>query len=490
MKKICDVLKILEPKISLLFKMFFLITGLMFYCNITFGKPILSYFMWASISIGTIVLFCRLLAIRSFIHSKFIIIFLLFSISHIISSLVNLDYGYYENFKLLVWMVFQFAILYAYDKNRNKNDIVKEFVVLGKVYIFITAILAIISFSYLFEWRTSYFVFLENYYMLQYGMSWGRLFGAYTDPNYGAVFSVLSIIISSFCIYLLRKKVWSFLLGANIFIQVIYVALSDSRTGLVALICTAGFITVMFVIKRNSGGRFYIGKICLIAIASVVLVIIATLGIEYGYRTLNEYVIASRTKVVENIVETESVSENLVASQIASEADSVVENIVTEESQGREEDLKKDISNRRFDLWKAGIEIFTYEPLWGVGFKNIVNYVQLNIPDSYLITNDHGIFDNMHNVFFNILAGQGVIGEILVIVIIAYFFVYVIRNIFYVRNEMYYICVYLCACLGVGTCSMMFVTDIFYAITPTAFFFWLCLGYLVQILEINKGAKK
>lgn len=482
----------IEKCLEILFKILFLITCLMFYSNLTFGKPILSYFMWLSIGIGGIVILLRLIRIKSVIKSKYLWLLILFAFSHLISSAVNIRYGYYENLKLLVWMVFQFGILYAYDDDRKKKDIRKEFFGLGNIYVIITFVLAILSFGYLFEMKESYFIFLDDY-LLQYGMSWGRLFGAYIDPNYGAVFAVLSCIISFYCISYLRKW-WAYIIyGINILSQVIYVALSDSRTGLVALCFSIGFIILMLLLQKTTDKRNYIRWMKSIFGAGVIsfVVLIAVIGIEKGYSTINDYMnsrqaveteVETVAEPVENPSTVASNSSNVEPQESVSENTEVVE-------EGREQDLKKDISNRRFDLWKAGIEIFSKEPIIGVGFKNIVSYVQEEIPDSYLITNDHGVFDNMHNAFFNILAGQGPFGAVIFVAIVLVFVVYVFRRILTVKKEEYYIVVLLCACLGVGVCSMMFVTDVFYAITPTAFFFWLCLGYLIQYLQQEEGVK-
>ena len=64
----------------------------------------------------------------------------------------------------------------------------------------------------------------------------------------------------------------------------------------------------------------------------------------------------------------------------------------------------------RSDIWKSAIEVFLTSPVVGVSHNNVLAYVYDNVPNSYLVTNDHMDFDSMHNVFFDILVGQGVIG--------------------------------------------------------------------------------
>ena len=64
---------------------------------------------------------------------------------------------------------------------------------------------------------------------------------------------------------------------------------------------------------------------------------------------------------------------------------------------GREQDISGDISNRRFSIWKSGIDLFAESPLIGVGgYSNIVTFAQENIPTTYLVANDYKIFDSFH----------------------------------------------------------------------------------------------
>lgn len=94
----------------------------------------------------------------------------------------------------------------------------------------------------------------------------------------------------------------------------------------------------------------------------------------------------------------------------------------------------RDISNRRFDIWKSAVEIFKTSPVFGISRANILPYVDDNLPDSYLVTNEYMRFDSMHNMFFEILVSQGAVGLITFLT----FIIFVIVGIFKYGKYLWY----------------------------------------------------
>ena len=95
---------------------------------------------------------------------------------------------------------------------------------------------------------------------------------------------------------------------------------------------------------------------------------------------------------------------------------------------GRAEEYSGDITNRRSDIRKSAIEVFLTSPVVGVSHNNVLAYVYDNVPNSYLVTNDHMDFDSMHNVFFDILVGQGVIGLAIYLAMAVLSFITIVKN--------------------------------------------------------------
>lgn len=58
---------------------------------------------------------------------------------------------------------------------------------------------------------------------------------------------------------------------------------------------------------------------------------------------------------------------------------------------GREQDLQKDVSNGRIQLWKSGIEIWKTSPVYGTGYSTVVDYAKENVKGTYIIENSQEI---------------------------------------------------------------------------------------------------
>ena len=66
--------KELERYMEKLFKILFLIEGYLQTCSFTFGKKIISFFLWPTIILGIIILIYRVIEYRKFYNDKKIII--------------------------------------------------------------------------------------------------------------------------------------------------------------------------------------------------------------------------------------------------------------------------------------------------------------------------------------------------------------------------------------------------------------------------------
>ncbi len=147
------------------------------------------------------------------------------------------QYGVSENFRYLVFLTLQFGMLYAYKNGDCVDKVKKHFQICMQYVCLVTAVLALTSFVLMFSGYNKAFVSLDNpeappYYI---GFANGRLYGAYWDPNIGALTAVVVILLSVY--FIIKHKHWVLktLHALNLTLQVCYVAFSDSRTGRVAL---------------------------------------------------------------------------------------------------------------------------------------------------------------------------------------------------------------------------------------------------------------
>lgn len=435
------------------FKILFVILGFMFYSNIFFGYPLYSYAQTFTLILGFLLLVYRWIFRAEDFFRKEIIVLSLFLFSHVLSSVLNLQYGYYENFKAFVFMAFDFYLLFPTSRKMEMSEYKKQFQWLLKVFIFIATVSSLISLLMMYQGYGEIVYLPPDNHEVLHGFMWGRLFGVYYDPNYGSTFTAIALLGSIYFVIKHPKNVFYYV---SILLNYLYIIFSDSRTGLLAVFVGLFIYTFVYLYKRKKASI-----IILALFLTCGFNIIAPKIIKSGYN----YIIAQ--EVQEEKKTDNKSSENTKKKRV-----------------GREEDLKGDFSNRRFDLWKSGLEIFEDNKLYGVGFKNLLPYMEQNIPETYAINNDnYSKFDNMHNIIFNVLPGQGIIGLIIMFMTFIIFFLKLRIMIFdrkMIDQDLTSILLGICGIVGV---SMMTVTDCIYVITPSSTMFWISLGLLMKLFD-------
>ena len=213
-------------------------------------------------------------------------------------------------------------------------------------------------------------------------------------------------------------------------------------------------------------------------------------NIESNNQNLNSYVAETENMKLKNQVDTDyahNYDEKIKENYEVNSVDNVVDDLNKKSKEtsvlNRQDGSDIDISNRRFDLWNSSIDIFKMSPITGVGFENLVEYAKANIPTTYLINNDYTVFYNFHNIFFNILAGQGVIGIICFTILLIMLFVDFIKGYKYLEK---------CQVMLMGSMisnvieGFLLIGDIIYFFTPNAIMFWLVMGLLYSNRELRK----
>lgn len=440
------------------YKIVYFIFAIFTYCNLTFMQPIMSVAVNATLLFGAFAIGLRVFKLKGYLKTPGLVFAIAFFVSFIISALLNIEYGYADNFKGLVWMGLHFFTIFACDTDRDIEDYKKEFNVIA---IFYLAVFFVMSFVGIIQYIMNYSFeqYNESYTRLA-GFVWGRLWGMYRDPNYGSVFATIAV---AFSIYYFRKNkntILRSILVFNIAIQIIYIALSGSRTGMLTVFVCLFCYSYLLLIKK-----FKLKKVINVTLSVIISVSVAVAAV----------VVISGVQQVNSII-TEMRMDN--------DSDDPKDSPDFEEL--REQDLENDISNRRFDLWKSGIEIFAQKPVFGVSFYNLQQYALEEMPETYLVNNDHGLFNNMHNMIFNIIPAQGTVGTLIFIGLAVFAVVYIFKNIFK-EDENYEYLVIMTVCVACSLVSSMFVSDVIYVNSPTSLLFWLFLGYMFHYFYNKRG---
>ncbi len=445
---------------ELVLKLMFMTVGMLLLCSLTYGLVIISIVQWPTVALGYLLVLYRLINLKHFTRQRGTWLLIGFIASFVLSMVLNFKYGWYSNFRALIFLVFEVALLFAFDARADVSVARHHLNVISVYFICCTALLSVLSFAFMIAGYSDIFV-QEVGPTYQIGFVWGRLFGAYWDPNIGSMMAAVSAILS-IAFFIKHKNIFvRIMLIANAVVQLCYIEFSDSRSGKVGLFVIVAVFVCLGIYKFISRFNGFV-KAIVSALAGIVAAVFAV--------TVIMLVGAAYNAAVSTAPSTEGGSE-------------VVENV---ESIGREEDIAEDVSNRRFDIWTSATEIFLTSPVYGTSHENIVPYAQENSPDTYIITNDHMVFSTMHNIFFDVLAGQGIIG-------IGFFLAAVITvaiNIFKKtealitgEHSVMYAAAY--AIVIATVCSSMFMTELFYVITPLTLMFWSALGCLSKSASVK-----
>lgn len=447
-----------------------LTVGFLEACSVTFGKPIISYVLWPTVILGGFLLFIRLINYKHYWKTKNLWLLFAFCISYLLSAIMNVQYGWYNNIRTLVWTAFLFFLVYCYYDEETFAQSKKQFNILSAYYLIFTAALSIASFVFMITGYAK--VFYQDVGPIYYiGFHWGRLYGAYWDANIGALMGCVSIILSLGLCRNYRNKVLKIVLAVNIILEVFYIAFSDSRTGILCLCVALPLYTFLVLIRKKKSA----------AILCAVGILLVSYCIPVGIKNCYNAVINVENQE-EHVENTESVS-GTAAETIPSESN-VPE---TDKSGiGRVEEYSGDISNRRFDIWKSAVQLFRASPMWGVSHNNVLQFVEKNIPDSYLITNDHMKFESMHNGFLDILVGQGIIGFGIYIVMAAIFLICIIKNWKRLLKQSAQMGACWFAIVAAIFTATFVMTEIVYVTSPMSTMFWIALGMMMKTIFLNE----
>lgn len=469
-------------QLQLLFKILFLVHLLFSFNIILVGTPIAKLVMAVSVFLGFILLLTRLTQWKQIIFSFEGVVLLLFLISYIISATVNMRYGINSGLKYFIWFCLLVGGVFWIDRNTKPDLIRREMITLSAVLLIIVTVTNIVSLALLISKYAGIYAGADgNYYVIGFA-SWGRLYGIYVDPNYGSVISCASILAAVFCLSYTKRLIWKIILVLSVIPNIFYCAFSASRTGKIAIMVGSAIIVFVYLLKRFK--RVYWLKSIAAAVCASVVSIALINGVQAGYNKIQLYISESKQNNTSNQTGNNTASNNTDKTDKPHEnTDSNVTII------DRTEELNGDISNRRFDIWSSGLNIFKKNPVFGIGWNNTIAYVRENMPDSYLLgeVNDLADFDIFHNSFIDVFVFQGLFGGILMIVLVVYTLILLIKKIVHRKYEPK---MFAWSVAGIMLCvfSGCVLSVLIYFNNAISYLFWLFLGYIIYFGKSEEDA--
>lgn len=454
-------------KAEFVFQLLFFIYICLGFNNLTIGTKIIPLFMWPTFLLGAALCCLRLFDWYSFRGIPGLLPLLGLCAVCSVSILYNRQYHMKENLIYLIFWVFYFFLLYASPRRRSPDLLQKRFAFFFHLFCVVAFVLTVISFMML---AVGYCGFFDiNGEEVRRGFLGGRLFGAYQTPNAGAVIGALVIVGSIHYAKIYKNKwytVWAVLNGL---LQFVFSVFADSRTGRVTLGVSLGvyFFFVFYGKRRNAETRASGWKTALVAVCAAVIAVGGFFLPKAAELSYNAVARSVQTNGAEGSADEET---------SAGAKDDVL-------ILGRKESLEGDYSNRRFDFWKSGLEIFAARPVLGVTFRGFLPFAEEYLPDTYLLNNDFQPSSTFDNDVINLMVSNGALGLICFVLFV--FFV-LFRFFRWLRAQKKQneplppaLPMLLAVCAGAAT-SSMFSSGVFYMHCQYSFLFWLALGICVR----------
>lgn len=457
-------IKQVRYKADRIFKFLYLILAIVTFNFLTSKTVINKYYTYLVFAFGAFVFLFRLFNLKDYKKTKGLFLLIAFSLLSVVSALLNFRYGgkydLIENTQSLVWTLFCFFVLYAYDTDIEKKDIVKEYNLISYFLLFYNMIAAVVS-VYMMTIRYHIIEVRDGATVLG-GFLWNRLWGIYTDPNHGAVLSAICVILSLYYISTKPKALTLVLHIINILLSVIYISCSDSRTGVVSLVSAIVVFVFLFLIAK---------QMTFIRIKAVQYLFCAFLSLAIAFTSV------FAVGFLKNTISKISIQNNTPSGNVE-------EFIIGRDENEHNDDLSEDISNRRFDIWKSGMEIFSKTPLFGTSFRGMVSFAENVLPDTYILNNGAGKFNCMHNSLLDVLVSQGITGLALFVAFAILIIVNLCKAIFQIKDKENYLLIStLISIVLLIAVSSLFLSQIVYINSIGGIVFWMFLGYAMNFIN-------
>lgn len=379
---------------------------------------------------------------------------LLFTATLFVGILSNRDYGMTDNIFGLVTFGFQLVLFYYMHHFMDGARPYRHFPHL------LTRILLLCSFLWDIACLGSIGQYLLNiHYICRYaddhgtvrqGITDGRLFGLFTDPNFAAFTSLLLVLGLLYVTRESKLRIIHIFCWTSIAIQTIYMVMSNSRTVYLSVAASALFLVLFLSYRKarenetansRASASAMIKLLLLRALFTILALIALYFAILLPVRGLAKLISPQRN------LETELL---------------------------RDDVNLENISNNRFTIWSAYLELYKEKPLFGFSLRSALPYATENDPDGYLAQTQYVT----HNAYLSLLVETGIVGFVIMMIFLLVLFV---RNVNYCRknetpptNTWLLFAVWILAILVFCLCFH----DIFFTMNLESMLFWCGLGYL------------
>ncbi|MCF2680724.1 O-antigen ligase family protein [Faecalicatena contorta] len=440
------------------------------------GESINSYIMIVLALLGAMFVFLDFICKRKMFGGQYCWVLYLFIGVMILSSALNIKYGFFDNVKTIIWTVIQVALFYSAYRHFDEKDLLKFIGIVFKEISIIWTCAVIYSLKQ-FVIMESYAIEIMTNNWKRQGFRDNRLFGIFNDPNYAAVTSVYVIFMLFFLWRKEDKKCLKVLYAVTCILQGIYIILSGSRTAILAF-CCGFFVYLFFSLKNKYIEKAYwtsVGIRALITGLAVVVIVLAGGATKQSLPVLPK-MYAEHILSVNESDEGKVVDETQV--QIAEGVQSIEKDIFLQ----RQDLQVESTSNPRLHIWKNYLQGTKGKYILGTSPRNVEEYMEDKYPEIYEKNRRY----ETHNGYLSVFVGTGIIGLGIVILYMILVGKKVCRYLFCkecINNDF----VNLFSILVVILIYTFFFTELFFVSNLTTSVFWLLLGAIMYWIDIEDG---
>ena len=443
-------------------------------CNLT---SYLNGFNYLTAIIGVLIIFVILSNIKNLKRlygNKLYVLLFTFMISYTLSISFNHIYNLSTTIKGFIWMIvnmfFVNSFMYFTDAKQLKSEL-KNIIC---IFLVTLCIFNLINLYQLITVKTGIIISFGGEAIVTGISSWGRFYGVFYDPNYSSVMCSIAFVGGCYLFSTNKNKFFKLLSVFSNILVIVYICFCQSRSGLLTFaLSVVVYLIIRFVICKEH-------KIVKLLTIVATMTLFTIFVPSFFIKTYNTFILANKIENHNNVENTSNnIGNNNNNSSQPKENNDIIDVQETDTSTKIDrKDNKEDISNRRFDIWKSGFELFQKKPIIGIGYGNVVDYALNNLPKTYIVNNNLSNFSVFHNFIIDVCVNQGLVGLIIVIIIIIKTIYNIIKSKILIskkdNNEVSFI---ISSLFAIGF-SGMFLSHIFYVNNAVTFLFWLIFGYL------------
>lgn len=424
---------------------------------------------------------------RKMFQAKYSIMFVVFLGIVLISSLLNIQYGIFDNLKTVIWFCIQFFLFYSLAVRLDSKKIRKYVCQLLNTLNIIWSVCIVLSIiQYIFQIK--YKAFMHEGLLKRQGFYENRLFGVFSDPNAAAIMAVCLIF---FCLYMceINSKTWKRIVyWTCIVIYYVYIILSGSRS---AFVCLLGAVLakVIITVRNNCLEKNYsLKKIAVKFFMAVTLsCILFTGGYTLAKKALSYApLLVSYDKMEEDIplfLTPGMYDGNDDNDKLHHDSQNMKDSEYDTESVFDREDVREgNMLNHRGEIWKGYISSLQNQKwIFGLSPRNAVQYIAEKYPDNYIAKTQY----IPHSDYLAVLAYTGVLGVVTFLGIVIMVALFMTKKM---RSHCKFDGFYMMSVAVIAALVLYGITymDILFCNTLSGIIFWIMMSILLNYNSTEK----